>query len=59
MFPESDYWVLLYQEMTRRTAVLMQEQFANDVSSRFTTPNERRRKKNVPNVKLKTPVVFS
>lgn len=59
MFSESDCWVLIYQEMTQRTAALMQEQFANDVSSRFDTSDKRRRRKNTPDVKQKTPTIFS
>ena len=58
MFSESDFWVLIYQEMTQRTAALMQEQFANDVSSRFGMPDKKRRGKNTPDVKQKMPLTF-
>lgn len=59
MFSESDCWVLIYQEMMQRTAALTQEQFVNDVSSRFGMPDKKRRGKNTPDAKQKTPVIFS
>jgi hypothetical protein len=52
MHPENEFCIL-YQEMTRRTAALMQESFIRHASSLSTASSEKYRNKRVPGATLK------
>ena len=51
MLPETDFWIL-YQEMTQRTAALMQEQFVNSIPVRSIAASEKGRKNPNPTPRL-------